>query len=385
MSEQLRWKWLAIGRVASRCGMTTRWETISERHVQIARETGALGELPLALTQRVYVHLFAGELTTAASLVDEIRAATEATGSNLVPYGAVGLAALRGRELEAIPLIDETRTDVTRRGEGIGLSILDWALAVLVQRPRPLRAGSRGGASGRRASARCRHLELGHRRVDRGRASEPERPELAADARSRLAADGQDERDGLGPRGRRSLGGTVREDERAEELYVEAVDRLGRSRIAVDLARAHLLYGEWLRRQRRRLDARTQLRSAHDLFSDFGMEAFAERARVELEATGEHARRRTVDTLDQLTPQEAQISRLVAQGNRPTARSPLNCSSARARSSTTCARCSASSASRRARNWPSACWVRRGALVSQQLQTAGRGSSNPHEVALGGF
>ena len=85
--------------------------------------------------------------------------------------------------------------------------------------------------------------------------------------------------------------------------------------VAVDLARAHLLYGEWLRRQRRRLDARTQLRLAHDLFSDFGTEAFAERARVELEATGEHARRRTVDTLGQLTPQEAQISRLVAQGN----------------------------------------------------------------------
>ena len=87
-----------------------------------------------------------------------------------------------------------------------------------------------------------------------------------------------------------------------------------RTRMAVDLARAHLLYGEWLRRQRRRIDARTQLRTAHDLFSDFGMEAFAERARVELEATGEHARRRTVDSLGQLTPQEAQISRLVARG-----------------------------------------------------------------------
>jgi RNA polymerase sigma factor (sigma-70 family) len=85
--------------------------------------------------------------------------------------------------------------------------------------------------------------------------------------------------------------------------------------MAADLARAHLLYGEWLRRQRRRLVARQQLRTAHDLFDKFGMEAFAERARVELEATGEHARRRTVDTLGQLTPQEAQISRLVAQGN----------------------------------------------------------------------
>ena len=98
-------------------------------------------------------------------------------------------------------------------------------------------------------------------------------------------------------------------------LYREAIDRLAPTRIRVDLARAHLLYGEWLRRERRRLDARKQLRVAHDLFSDFGMEAFAERARVELQATGERARKRTVDTLDQLTPQEAQIARLAAEGD----------------------------------------------------------------------
>jgi DNA-binding CsgD family transcriptional regulator len=105
------------------------------------------------------------------------------------------------------------------------------------------------------------------------------------------------------------------DDEGAEALYIEAIDRLGRSRIAADLARAHLLYGEWLRRRRRRLDAREQLRTAHDLFVRFGMEAFAERARVELEATGEHARRRTIETLGDLTPQETEISRLVADGH----------------------------------------------------------------------
>ena len=120
LNEQLRWKWLAT--VSSvHLWDDARWEAISERHVQIARETGALGELPLALSQRVYAHLFAGELTTAASLVDEIRAATEATGSNLDAVRRRGLAALRGREAEAISLIDESRSDVTRRGEGIGL------------------------------------------------------------------------------------------------------------------------------------------------------------------------------------------------------------------------------------------------------------------------
>jgi DNA-binding CsgD family transcriptional regulator len=140
-------------------------------------------------------------------------------------------------------------------------------------------------------------------------------PELAGDARVRLGevarVSGTDWAVGIAARSEALLA----DDDRAEELYVEAADRLGRSRIAIDLARAHLLYGEWLRRQRRRADARAQLRLAHGLFSEFGMEAFAERARVELEATGEHARSRTVDTLDQLTPQEAQISRLVALGH----------------------------------------------------------------------
>jgi DNA-binding CsgD family transcriptional regulator len=104
------------------------------------------------------------------------------------------------------------------------------------------------------------------------------------------------------------------EGEIAEGLYREAIDRLGRTRVRSELARAHLLYGEWLRRERRRLEAREQLRTAHELFTKFGMEAFAERARVELTATGAHARKRTVDTSDDLTPQEAQISRLAADG-----------------------------------------------------------------------
>jgi RNA polymerase sigma factor (sigma-70 family) len=312
MGEQLRWKWLASV-ACVQVWDDVRWEAISERHVQIAREAGALGELPLALSQRVYVHLFAGELTTTASLVDEIRVAAEATGSNLVPYGAVGLAALRGRELEMLALVNETRIDVTQRGEGIGLSILDWGLAVLYN------------GLGRYELARAAALRVAGHPHDVGASNwgmvelieaavRAGTPELAADARSRLAEmtrmSGTDWALGIAARSE----ALFLEDHPAEERYVEAVDRLGRSRMAVDLARAHLLYGEWLRRQRRRVDARTQLRSAHDLFSDFGMEAFTERARVELEATGEHARRRTVDALDSLTPQEAQISRLVAQG-----------------------------------------------------------------------
>jgi DNA-binding CsgD family transcriptional regulator len=105
------------------------------------------------------------------------------------------------------------------------------------------------------------------------------------------------------------------DDHRADGLYAEAIERLGRTRIATDLARSHLLYGEWLRRQRRRVDARKELRIAYEMFTEFGMEAFAERARVELQATGERARKQAVDTLNQLTPQETHVSRLVAQGS----------------------------------------------------------------------
>ncbi|MDX6542350.1 MAG: hypothetical protein QOI71_3960, partial [Gaiellales bacterium] len=313
VSEQLRWKWLAT--VSSvHLWDDERWVAISERHVQIARETGALGELPLALSQRVYAHLFAGELMAAATLVDEIRAATEATGSNLTPYGAVGLVALRGREPEAISLIEEGLRDATRRGEGIGISVLDWAQAVLYN------------SLGRYDEARVAALRIFEYPHDLGgplnwgivelieAAIRAGTPELAAGPCSRLAemarVSGTDWALGLAARSQAlSL-----EDERAEALYVEAVDRLGRTRMAVDLARAHLLYGEWLRRRRRRLDARRQLRLAHDLFSGFGMEAFAERARGELEATGEHARKRTAETRDDLTPQEAQIARLARDG-----------------------------------------------------------------------
>ena len=313
VSDQLRWKWLATV-AAVHLWDDANWAAISERHVQIARETGAVTELRLALTQRVYAHLFVGELRAAASLVDEIRAATEATGSNLAPYGAVGLVAIRGREHEAVYLLDETRSDVTLRGEGIGLSILDWAEAVLYN---GLGRYEKARAAAQRVADHPHDLgtsnwgmaELIEAAVRAGT------PELAAGARSRLVAvanaSGTDWALGIAARSEALL----TEDHAADELYIEAVDRLGRSRMAFDLARAHLLYGEWLRRRRRRADARTHLRSAHDLFSDFGAEAFAERARVELEATGEHARRRTPDTLDHLTPQEAQISRLVALGN----------------------------------------------------------------------
>ena len=310
-TEQMRWIWLAT--IASvQLWDDATWEALSERHIRIARKTGALGDLPLALTQRIYLHLLAGELDAAASLVEEIQRATDTTGSDLAPYGAVGLAALRGREAEATYLIERTRAEVTSRGEGIGLSVLGWAAAVLhngLGRYEEAREAALGVAAHDLNPSMWVMPEVVEAAVRAGT------PEVAEDARRRLGsiarASGTDWVVGIASRSEALLA----EGPAAERLYLEAIDRLGRTRITVDLARAHLLYGEWLRRERRRLDARVQLRLAHERFSDFGMDAFAERARIELLATGEHARRRTVDTSHQLTPQEAQISRLAAQGN----------------------------------------------------------------------
>jgi DNA-binding CsgD family transcriptional regulator len=203
---------------------------------------------------------------------------------------------------------------VTRRGEGIGLSVLDWAAAVLYN---GLGRYQEACSAALRVAARPHDLnpslwvmaELIEAAVRAGS------PEVAADTHKRLVsmtrASGTNWALGVASRSEALLV----EGPRAEDLYVEAIDRLGRTRIAVDLARAHLLYGEWLRRERRRTDARVELRVAHELFSDFGMEAFAERARIELLATGGRARKRTVDTLNQLTPQEAQVSSLAAKGH----------------------------------------------------------------------
>jgi len=310
--EQLRWMW---GGTISAMHLwdDEGWERLSERHLQLVRETGALGDLPTALSHRGQMHVFAGELATAASLHDAIQDATELTGTHFGPYHEVGMVAMRGREAEAKQFIEKARAEVIERGEGAGLSFIDWAEAVLYN-------GLGRYAEALTASRRVLELaelvpvswampELIEAAVRTGAR------ELAAETDRHLTdrsrASGTDWAVGIAARSH----ALVVADERADDLYTEAIERLTRTRVAVDLARAHLLYGEWLRRQPRRVDARKELRIAYEMFTDFGMEAFAERASIELRATGEHARRRTVDALRQLTPQEAEISRLVAQGS----------------------------------------------------------------------
>jgi DNA-binding CsgD family transcriptional regulator len=311
-TEQLRWMW---GATVSTLHLwdDDGWEHLSERHLQLVRETGALSDLAVALSHRGQLHVFAGELVLAASLQEAIQEAAELTESPLAPYHAVGLVAARGREAEARDFIDRARAEVIERGEGAGLSFMDWAESVLYnglgRYPEALEAARRVVDHTELVPVNWAMPELIEAAVRAGV------PELAAETNRRLAyrsqASGTEWALGIAARSHALLV----EDRRAEDLYIEAIERLGRTRVAIDLARAHLLYGEWLRRQPRRADARKELRIAHEMFTDFGMEAFAERARVELRATGEHARKRTVETQDQLTPQESQACRLAAQGN----------------------------------------------------------------------
>jgi DNA-binding CsgD family transcriptional regulator len=289
------------------------WDAISARLVQCARDAGALSALPFGLIHQTGVHVLAGDHTVAASLADEVRAVTEATGSSIAPYAALAVAAFKGNEAEASELIEVSKAEVIHRGEGAGLSLVHWAAAVLYNglgRYRDALVAAQGASEETNASwwsnwALVELIEAGARSGE---------TELAADTLSRLsettAASGTDWAFGIESRSRALL----TDGKAAERLYSQSIAALERTGIRAELARVRLLYGEWLRRERRRLDAREQLRTAHGLFSRFGMQAFAERARIELQATGEHARKRAPETGDDLTPQEAQISRLAADG-----------------------------------------------------------------------
>jgi DNA-binding CsgD family transcriptional regulator len=312
--EGLRWRWLA-GRAAGYIWDYEGWDSLTRHQVRAAREVGALAQLPLALSTRVGVHLFAGEIRTAAALVEEADALGEVTDSRIVPaYGPLALAAFRGHEDELVRLVQGSADDFTARGEGMGRTVSQWVTALLYN---GLARYDDAFAAAEQAAGDPHELWFATFAMVEliEAASRSGRSERAAEALELLSesthASGTPWARGLEARSRAMLA----DDEAAETLYREAIEHLRPTRLRVDLARTHLLHGEWLRRERRRADARAELRMALELFSEFGMEAFAERARIELEATGEHARRRTVETFGELTPQEAQISRLVAQGH----------------------------------------------------------------------
>src|SRR3954447_1888888 len=315
--EELRWLWLGT-EAALHLWDDEAWHALSARYVELARKDGALSELPLALSTRAYMLLFAGDLATATSLIDEGLVVTEATGSNLAPYAAMALAAYRGRQSEVSALIEDTIPDVTRRGEGIGIAVAHWTNALL---PNGLGNYHEATVAAQDALRHQEYPELRYPGVANWAASEL--VEAAVRSGNRDVAAETFDWIAVMPRGSRTewaLGLEARsrallsDDSQAEPLYQEAVERLGRTRMRTESARTILLYGEWLRRQGRRLDAREQLRAAETQFLAMGTDAFAERAHHELLATGEKARKRTTETAVTLTARESQIARLARDG-----------------------------------------------------------------------
>ena len=309
--EMLRWGWLATAAAVE------VWDfdsclAIATRGVRVARDSGALAFLTVAVNVLTQAVTLGGDFEEGAQLIAEADAAREATGTQVAPYGALVLAGLRGRE-SALSLIDGTIRDASAGGQGTAVQYARWAHAMLLN------------GVGRY-----------HEALEPARDASEDTPELfvsdwalsevveaaartgdASAAQGALellvqhtCASGTDWGLGVAARARALLS----EGDAAERFYREAIERLGRTRLRPELARSHLLCGEWLRRAHRRVDAREQLRLAHTMLSDMGMEAFAERARRELQATGETVRKRTVETLDELTPQEAQVARLGADG-----------------------------------------------------------------------
>ena len=308
---EARWLWFASW-VALSLWDDESWTVLSNRQLDLVREAGALTALPFVLTNHSSVLAFFGEMRAAMSLEEELRAATEVTGIAPVPYGALSIAALRGREAELSELIETSVGEAAARGEGLALTVTEFLSGLLFNglgRPDDALAATRPAERVLlEAPALWALTELIEAAVRVGERH------LAGDALERVGesarASGTDWALGIEACCRAQLS----DDEDAAALYEEAIGRLGRTRIRVSLARAHLLYGEWLRHRRRRRDARYQLRTALELFRSMGTDAFAARAERELLAIGERVGKRAVETRDELTTQEAQVARLARDG-----------------------------------------------------------------------
>jgi DNA-binding CsgD family transcriptional regulator len=310
-------EWLQWGIFAQMAAMAAwdfdSWVALSTRHVELARALGALAPLSIALNGRGSVATHCGDFETATSLAAEKDVVNEVTGIRLATTCDLLLAGYRGRPAEAVPLFTATTEDSTARGEGLAVQMADWSAAVLhngLGRYAEALAVAEPATEETYSPLSTQLVlpELIEAAVRTGRA------DLAREALGRLSAmtavEGSDWAKGLEARSR----ALVSEGQEAERCYAEAVERLGRTPLRPERARAHLLYGEWLRRENRRLDARHQLHAAYNLFTAIGAEAFAERARSELLAAGEKVRKREVDTYSQLTPQEEHIVRLARDG-----------------------------------------------------------------------
>jgi DNA-binding CsgD family transcriptional regulator len=312
MEERLRWATPA----AMAAVMTwddERWHTIEARQLQSCREAGLLAQLVISVNAIAIRTIWHGDLAAAASLIAEAEAIAAATGTRFPPAAAVVLAGFRGVKAEVVPLIEAVIKDSRAAGQGVSIQWSQWASAILYN---GLGRYETALAQAQQAAEQAPELYISMFAVPEliEAASRTGQTRLAAGALGRLAEATSiaqtDWAQGIYARCR----GLLSDGQDAEGRYREAVGRLSRTRLRPELARAYLLYGEWLRRERRRAEARAQLRTAHEMFDAIGMRAFAGRARRELLATGETARKRTAATHGELTPQEAQIARLARSG-----------------------------------------------------------------------
>jgi len=312
VAEVLRWGWAATGATAA------VWDdegmlAIYTRHVQLTRDAGALSELPIHLTALGIACAWTGDFAGSAALISEAESAAAATRSPFVPNATLRLRALQGREGEATALIAATIKQATEWGQGIGVIVALWAAAVLHN---GLARYEEAASEARQAASNTFEPWVSMWVLPElvEAAARADDVELARDALERLAETtqlcGTDFALGIEARSRALLS----EGAATDELYREAIDRLSRTRLRPELGRAHLLYGEWLRREGQRVEARAQLRTAYEMLAMIGMEAFAERARRELIATGENLHKRSDEMHDELTPQEEQIARLARDG-----------------------------------------------------------------------
>ena len=289
------------------------WRALVEQQAATVRAVGALGQLALVLVGLGATTTWAGDLAASAALVAESDTVCETTGAHAPPFAALMLACLRGREAEAVSLVKATIAGATAGGQGLTVGYANWVAAILYNSlgryEQALAAATQSSQDAAMYVSLWALPELIEAAVRSGNA------DLATGPMARLAestqAGGTDFGLGIEARSRALLS----DGDTAERLYREAIELLSRTHYRPDLARAHLLYGEWLRRDRRRTDARAQLRIAHDMFGTIGMEAFASRAGRELRATGETVHKRTVRAPSTLTAQETSIARLACDGH----------------------------------------------------------------------
>ncbi|MEV4349301.1 AAA family ATPase [Actinoplanes sp. NPDC049596] len=306
----LRWMWFASSIATDLCDDDAADE-LTANYVRVARETGALAALPLALTTRILNHLFTGDLSAASVLITELDNVADGTGIPVPGYMALLHAAWRGDERRTAELAAVSGADAQRRGEGLAPAIAGWAQALLYN------------GLGRFDDALTAAQQTIQSSVEPGvltgapifeliiAAASSGRAEIGAEALERLStstqACGTDWALGMEACGRAVLAPPAK----AEDLHVEAYERLGRTKIRPLAARAHLYYGDWLARSGRNADSRDHIRTAYDMFTDMGMEAYAASAARGL---GMSARPQAADDAGPLTPQETHIVRLAREG-----------------------------------------------------------------------